>query len=69
MTDLAAILKGQKGRSSDYIIGQSVTAADFYCAAFSNFVALQPLEIMPLDPAVLPMFENTPVEVTPSTRY
>ena len=41
MTELAAMLKAQKQRGSDYIIGQSVTAADFYWAAFSNFVALQ----------------------------
>jgi glutathione S-transferase len=64
MADLAEILKAQKGRRSDYIIGQSVTAADFYWAAFSNFVTLQPPEIMPIDPAVRPMFENTPAEIT-----
>lgn len=64
MTELAATLKAQKERGSDYIIGQSVTAADFYWATFSNFVVLQSSEDILLDQSVRPMFENTPAEVT-----
>lgn len=63
MGALAAILKAQKARGSDYFIGNSITAVDFYWAAFSNFVAIQPPELMPLAPAVRPMFENTPDDV------
>ena len=54
----------QKARGSDYIIGQAVTAADFYWAAFSNFVVLQSPEDILLDLSIRPMFENTPAEVT-----
>ncbi len=64
MTELAATLKAQKERGSQFIIGQSVTAADFYWAAFSNFVVLQSPQDILLDLSVRPMFENTPVEVT-----
>ena len=64
MAELAAILKAQKERGSEFLIGQSVTAADFYWAAFSNFVAIQPHEECPIIPAARPMFENTPAEVT-----
>jgi len=64
MTELAATLKAQKSRGSDYIIGQSVTAADFYWATFSNFVVLQAPEDILLDLSVRPMFENTPAAVT-----
>lgn len=63
MRTLAAILKAQKERGSDYLVGESVTAADFYWAAFSNFVAIQPPDLMPIDPAARPMFENTPAEI------
>ena len=64
MTELAVTLKAQKARGSDYIIGQAVTAADFYWAAFSNFVVLQSPEDILLDLSIRPMFENTPAEVT-----
>ena len=46
------------------VVGQSVTAADFYWAAFSNFVAIQPPEEMPINPAARPMFEHVPAEIT-----
>ncbi len=64
MAELAATLKAQKAHGSDYIIGQAVTAADFYWAAFSNFVVLQSPEDILLDLSIRPMFENTPAEVT-----
>jgi len=64
MGHLAEILKAQAERGSDFLIGQTVTAVDFYWATFSNLVAIQPPEECPLDPAVRPMFENTPAEVT-----
>lgn len=60
---LAEILTAQKDKGSEYLIGADVTAADFYWAAFSNLVLIQPPEECPLDPAVLPMFENTPADV------
>ncbi|MEM7466573.1 MAG: hypothetical protein AAF387_06765 [Pseudomonadota bacterium] len=63
MGELAARLKNQKENGSDYLIGNSVTAADFYWAAFSNFVVLQPAEEMPVNPNARPMFENTPAEI------
>jgi len=64
MAELAATLKAQKAQGSDYIIGQSVTAVDFYWAAFSNFVVLQSADDIMLDASVRPMFENTPAEIT-----
>lgn len=64
MGELAARLKQQKDKGSDYLVGQSVTAADFYWAAFCNFVAIQPQEECPINPAARPMFEHTPAEIT-----
>lgn len=64
MTELAARLRHQKENGSDYLVGQTVTAADFYWAAFSNFVALQPQELCPVNPNARPMFERTPTEIT-----
>lgn len=63
MKELAKTLKAQKAAGSEYIIGESVTAADFYWAAFSNFVVLQSPEDILLDASVRPMFENTPADV------
>ena len=60
---LAEILKVQNERGSDYIIGETVTAVDFYWAAFSNLAAIQSPEDCPLDPAVRPMFERVPAGV------
>lgn len=59
MGELAARLKAQKANGSNYLVGDSVTAADFYWAAFCNFVHLQPVEEMPVNPDARPMFENT----------
>jgi glutathione S-transferase len=63
MEYLAETLKAQAERGSNFLIGHSVTAADFYWAAFSNLVAIQPPHECPLDPAVRPMFENVSAEV------
>ena len=43
--------------------GEAPSAADFYWAAFSNLAVIQSPEECPLDPAVRPMFENTPADV------
>ena len=64
MKELTATLKAQKQNGSDFLVGNSVTAADFYWAAFSNFVVLQPYEEIPMNPDARPMFENTPAEMT-----
>jgi glutathione S-transferase len=61
---LAETLKAQAARGSDFLIGETVTAVDFYWATFSNLVAIQPPQECPLDPAIRPMFENTSAEVT-----
>lgn len=66
MAELATRLKRQKENGSDYLVGNSVTAADFYWAAFSNFVVIQSLEDCPMNPDARPMFQNTPAEVTAS---
>lgn len=60
---LAKILKAQAECDSDFIIGQTVTAVDFYWAAFSNLVAIQPPQECPLNPAARKMFENVSAEV------
>ncbi|MEM7541143.1 MAG: hypothetical protein AAF384_06090 [Pseudomonadota bacterium] len=63
MNALSAILKSQKEQGSAYLIGDSVTAADFYWAAFSNFVAIQSQEDCPINPKARPMFEQTSPDV------
>lgn len=63
MDHLARTLKDQAQRGCEFIVGQTLTAVDFYWAAFSNLVAIQPPELCPLDPAVRPRFENVAAEV------
>ena len=63
MAHLADILKTQAALGSEYIIGQTATAVDFYWAAFSNLVEIQPPQECPLDPAVRSMFENVSADV------
>ena len=60
---LTNILKAQRDKGSDYLIGNSVTAADFYWAAFSSLAVIQAPEECPLADAIRPMFENVPAEV------
>ena len=63
VNELERTLKSQRALGSRFLVGQSVTAADFYWAAFSNFVALQPAEICPMNHAARPMFESVPGDV------
>lgn len=63
MGHLSNILKAQAARGSDYILGESVTAVDFYWAAFSNLVAIQPPEECPLDPAIRTRFEKVTPDI------
>ncbi|HAK52232.1 MAG TPA: hypothetical protein DCM54_10080 [Gammaproteobacteria bacterium] len=62
MQELASILKAQQVQGSDFFVGQSITATDFYWAAFSNFVAIQPPELCPMNPIARPYFENPEVK-------
>ncbi len=62
LAELASILKTQRDRGSDFLVGNAVSAADFYWAAFSNFVAIQPQEEMPINPQARPMFEKAAAE-------
>jgi len=62
--ELATILKAQAKQGSEFLVGNSITAADFYWAAFSNFIVLQSQEECPVNPQARPMFENTPAEIT-----
>jgi len=63
MKEMAKMLYSQRDKGRDYLIGEHVTAVDFYWAAFSNFVSLQPQEVCPINPDARPMFENTPNEI------
>ena len=63
MAHLTRTLEQQAARGSEFIVGPSVTAVDFYWAAFSNLAALQGPEECPLDPAVRLGFENVGAEV------
>ena len=55
---LAEQLKLQKTRGSKYFLGNSVTAIDFYWAAFSNLCELMPPSRCPVSPERRPLFEN-----------
>ena len=57
---LAARLHAQAAAGSGYLIGDSVTAVDFYWAAFSNLLQIQSAEECPLDPAIRAIFEIVP---------
>lgn len=50
-------LQSQAEAGSDYLIGNSVSAVDFYWAAFSNLLCLQPDLQCPLRPEVRDRFE------------
>ena len=63
MQELTSILKSQQAAGSNFLVGNSVTAADFHWAAFSNFVVIQPHEECPMNPDARPMFQNTPKEI------
>ena len=60
MNHLASLLDGQTSRGSAYLLGDSVTAPDFYWAAFSNLVQIQSAEECPLDAQIRTRFERQP---------
>ena len=55
---LANILKEQIQAGSTFILGDSLTALDFYWAAFSNLAKIQSAEDCPLDPEIRSRFER-----------
>lgn len=55
---LAEQLKIQKAHGRKFFLGDSVTAVDFYWAAFSNLCELMPPERCPVSPDRRPLFEN-----------
>lgn len=57
---LTAVLDTQRARGSDYFVGDSPTAVDFYWVMFSNLVDLMAPELCPLDDALRPLFSNVP---------
>ena len=57
---LAARLRRQADAGSGYLVGDQITAADFYWAAFSNLLRIQPPDECPLDDAIRPGFEAVP---------
>lgn len=60
---LTTILKSQAKKGSNYLIGDTLTAVDFYWAAFSNLALIQSPEECPLDPAIRARFERVKPEV------
>ena len=63
LNNLNARVRAQKAAGSRYLLGDSVTAVDFYWAAFSNLLALMSPERCPLHPKVRPRFERVPESV------
>jgi glutathione S-transferase len=55
---LAGILKRQENAGSEFFIGNSVSAVDFYWASFSNLFDLLPPEKCPVPEQARPMFTN-----------
>lgn len=60
---LGDILNAQAERGSEFILGDTVTALDFYWAAFSNLAAIPSPEVCPLDPAIRPFFEQASPQI------
>lgn len=61
---LTNILKSQKDKGGHYIVGDSLTAVDFYWAAFSNLAAIQSPKECPLAPEIRKRFERVAPEVS-----
>ena len=55
---LTAELKSQSGKGRDYFVGNSVTAVDFYWAAFCNIFDILPLDKCPIAEPFRPMFQT-----------
>jgi glutathione S-transferase len=60
---LTTVMKSQAEQGSNYLIGDTISAADFYWAAFSNLALIQSPEDCPLDPAIRKRFESVKPEV------
>lgn len=60
---LTARLQAQQAAGSEYFVGNSLTAVDFYWAAFSNLFDLLPPEKCPMPEQARPMFTNMADEV------
>jgi glutathione S-transferase len=58
LNTLTAILKSQAELGSSFILGESVTALDFYWAAFSNLALLQSAQDCPVDESIRQRFEK-----------
>lgn len=55
---LAARLKAQQAAGSEFFVGNSISAVDFYWAAFSNLFDLLPPEKCPMPEQARPMFSG-----------
>lgn len=55
---LAKRLKSQQAADSEYFVGNSVTAVDFFWAAFSHLFNPSPANICPMPEAARPMFST-----------
>ena len=55
---LAARLKDQQAAGSEFFVGNSISAVDFYWAAFSNLFDLLPPEKCPMPEQARPMFSG-----------
>ena len=60
LNHLTAMIEAQRAAGSRYLMGDAVSAVDFYWAAFSNLLAIMPPERCPLHPKVRPRFETVP---------
>ena len=63
MSYLSELLKQQREKGSSYIVGNSVSAVDFYWAAFSNLAVLQSPKACPLEDSIRERFENVSSKV------
>ena len=63
LAHLSDVMKTQQRRGSPFIIGDHVTAVDFYWAAFSNLAVIQSPAECPLEPEIRIRFENVSAAV------
>ena len=66
--NLTERVRTQKAAGCDFLLGETVTAVDFYWAAFSNLIALMSPERCPLHPQVRPRFERVPEAIKAATN-
>lgn len=60
---LASVLKAQHAKGSEFFVGHSLSAVDFYWAAFCNIFAALPQELCPMTPSTRAMFEAVDPQV------